>query len=122
MLEVEFSFDEVWKTVCDCDRNKAIGPDELNLNFIRVNWDLIKDDVMNFLHVFYNDGSVVKYFNCTFIALIPKIKAPMSLQDYIPISFVGSLYKVLAKVRANRLKVVMDSVIGPSQMAFVKGR
>ncbi|KAK2656842.1 hypothetical protein Ddye_009894 [Dipteronia dyeriana] len=29
---------------------------------------------------------------------------------------------MLAKVLANRLKVVMESMIGPSQMAFVKGR
>ncbi|KAK3205564.1 hypothetical protein Dsin_019610 [Dipteronia sinensis] len=121
-LEVEFSEDEVWKAVSDCDGNKAPGPDGLNLNFIKSNWEVIKGDFMNFLHTFYNDGSVIKDFNCTFIALIPKVKASASLQDYRPISLVGSLYKVLAKVLANRLKNVMDSVIGPAQMAFVKDR
>ncbi|KAK3205584.1 hypothetical protein Dsin_019630 [Dipteronia sinensis] len=34
-LEVEFSEDEVWKAVSDCDGNKAPGPDGLNLNFIK---------------------------------------------------------------------------------------
>ncbi|KAK2648435.1 hypothetical protein Ddye_015924 [Dipteronia dyeriana] len=121
MLEVNFSVGEVWKAVCDCDGNKVPSLDGLNLNFIKANWDMIKGDFMNFLHVFYNDGSVVKDFNYTFIALIPKIKGPSSLQEYRPISLVGSLYKVLAKVLANRLKVVMDSVIGSSQLAFVKG-
>ncbi|KAK2635508.1 hypothetical protein Ddye_030300 [Dipteronia dyeriana] len=37
-------------------------------------------------------------------------------------SLVGTAYEILAKVLANRLKWVMDAVISPSQMAFVKGR
>ncbi|KAK3182850.1 hypothetical protein Dsin_030136 [Dipteronia sinensis] len=53
-------------------------------------------------------------------ALIPKIRKPMTMRDFRPISLVGALCKVLAKVLANRLKRVMDSVIGDSQMAFTK--
>ena len=34
----------------------------------------------------------------------------------------GSLYKLLAKVLANRLKKVMGKVITESQNAFVEGR
>ncbi|KAK2652577.1 hypothetical protein Ddye_012433 [Dipteronia dyeriana] len=119
-LEVVFSVDKVWKALSDCDGNKAPGPDGLNLNFIKVNWEIVKGDLMNFFHAFYNDGSVIKDFNCNFIALIPKVKIPISMQDYRPISLVGSCYKVLAKVLDNRLKVVMDSVIDPTQMTFVK--
>ncbi|KAK2635495.1 hypothetical protein Ddye_030287 [Dipteronia dyeriana] len=46
----------------------------------------------------------------------------MSLDDFRPISLVGSLYKLLAKVLASRLKRVMNSIIGDSQMAFIKNR
>jgi hypothetical protein len=35
---------------------------------------------------------------------------------------VGSLYKILAKILANRLQVVISSVIAESQTAFVKDR
>jgi hypothetical protein len=35
---------------------------------------------------------------------------------------VGSLYKILAKVLANRLRLVIGSVISESQTAFVKDR
>ena len=45
-----------------------------------------------------------------------------SFKDYRPISLVGSLYKLIAKVLTNRLKKVMHSLINEAQNAFVKGR
>ncbi|KAK2652356.1 hypothetical protein Ddye_012212 [Dipteronia dyeriana] len=100
--------------------NKAPCPDGLHLNLVKKNWDWINDDFMNFMHTFYKDSSVVKDQNCTFIALIPKMKCPVNLKEYKPISLVGSLYKVMAKVLANIFKLVMNSVIHRSKMAFVK--
>ena len=44
------------------------------------------------------------------------------MKDFRPIRLVGSLYKIIAKVLANRLKGVLDKVISKSQSAFIKGR
>ena len=44
------------------------------------------------------------------------------LKDYRPISLVGSLYKLLAKVLADRLKKVMSKLVNTAQNAFVKRR
>ena len=44
------------------------------------------------------------------------------MQDFKPISLVGSLYKILIKVLANRLKSVIGKVVSNSQNAFVGGR
>ena len=41
---------------------------------------------------------------------------------YRPISLVGSLYKLLVKVLANRLKRLMHKLINRAQNAFVEGR
>jgi hypothetical protein len=35
---------------------------------------------------------------------------------------VGSIYQIIAKVLANRLKSVLEKVISKSQSAFIKGR
>jgi hypothetical protein len=35
---------------------------------------------------------------------------------------VGSIYKIIAKVLANKLKSVLEKVISKSQSAFIKGR
>ncbi|KAK3224602.1 hypothetical protein Dsin_004464 [Dipteronia sinensis] len=119
-LEEDFSRDEVWEALSNCDGNKAPGPDGINLNFVKKNWDVIREDFMSFLKEFHKDGVIVKDLNRTFIALIPKIAKPETMKDFRPISFVGSMYKVLVKILANRLRKVMNTIIGEAQMAFVK--
>ena len=54
--------------------------------------------------------------------MIPKKQNVEDLKDLRPISLVGGLYKILAKVLANRIKRVLGKVISPVQSAFVEGR
>nr|KYP72270.1 Transposon TX1 uncharacterized [Cajanus cajan] len=44
------------------------------------------------------------------------------MEEYRPISLIGCMYKVLAKVLANRMKKVIGKVIYESQSSFFKGR
>ncbi|KAK2660969.1 hypothetical protein Ddye_007502 [Dipteronia dyeriana] len=119
-LEKPFSGVEVWEALSSCDGNKVLGPDGLNLNFVKSNWEWIQEDFMRFIHGFHEDSMIVKDLNKTFIDLIPKCSKPESMKDFRSISVVGSMYKILAKVLANRIKFVMNTIIGDYQMAFVK--
>ena len=77
------------------------------------------------MNEFYSNKNLVHGSDCIFIGLIPKMSMPRKLYYFQSISLVGCMYKALAKNLANRLKLVIDSVISESQSesqsAFVKG-
>jgi hypothetical protein len=43
----------------------------------------------------------------------------MECKDFRPISLVTKIYKIIAKVLANRLKGVLEKVVSKSQNSFV---
>ncbi|MCI27595.1 LINE-1 reverse transcriptase like, partial [Trifolium medium] len=72
--------------------------------------------------LFHSRASLPRNFPSFFITLIPKIDSPLRIGDFRPISLLGSLYKLVAKVLAGRLATVMDKLISRNQSAFIKGR
>jgi len=121
-LTKPFSAEEVKAAIWDCDSFKSPGPDGINFGFIKDFWGDLQEDVMRFVREFHRNGKLSKGINSTFIALIPKVECPQTLNDFHPISLVGSLYKILAKVLANRLRQVIGTVLSNTQSAFVKNR
>jgi len=122
ILTKPFCIEEVTQAVWDCDSYKSSGPDSVSFGFDKEFWSLLKDELLRFMVEFHRNGKLSKGLNSTFIALIPKVNSPQRLNDFQPISLVGSLYKILAKVLANRLRSVIGSVVSESHSAFVKGK
>ena len=71
---------------------------------------------------FHEHCQFERSLNATFVALIPKKPRADDIKDFRPISLVGGMYKIIAKMLANRLSVVLSKVISPSHNAFVKSR
>ncbi|GKU98648.1 hypothetical protein SLEP1_g11622 [Rubroshorea leprosula] len=117
-----FSEEEIDAAVRECDSSKAPGPDGFNFGFVKNVWELIRVDVIRFLHEFHKNGKLVRGLNTSFIVLVPKVDSPQKIEEYRPISLIGVMYKILAKLLANRLKVVLDEIVGEQQMAFIRGR
>ncbi|GAU47952.1 hypothetical protein TSUD_06860 [Trifolium subterraneum] len=117
-----FSIDEVREVVWNSDRNKCPSPDGLNFNFLKVCWNVLKGDIMEFLAEFHKNAVLPKAITASFLALIPKKDHPQALSDYRTICLVSSLYKILSKVLAVRLKKVMAKLISEVQSAFLPNR
>ena len=77
---------------------------------------------MGFCKDFIEHNKFVRNLNSTFLVLIPKKENAVDIKDFRPISLVGGLYKVLAKLLANRLKRVVGQVVSTTQNALVDGR
>ena len=103
-------------------RDKASGPDGFTVAFWQVCWDFVKEEIEDLFKEFYEHRSFAKCRNTTFLVLIPKKGSAEDLGDFRPISLLGGLYKLLAKVLANRLKKVLERVVSVDQNAFVRGR
>lgn len=58
------------------------------------------------------------YFHCAY----PKVKSPVCVSEFRPISLCDVLYKILTKAIVNRLKPMLPNVVSENQIAFVPGR
>ena len=121
-LEVPFREEEVFIALNEMDGDKALGPDGFTSTFWQDSWYFVKEEIMDMFHEFFVTGTFTKSINTTFLVLIPKKEGVEDLKDFRPISLLGSLYKILAKVLANRLKKVVAKVASDTQNAFVEGR
>lgn len=65
-----------------------------------------------------NGDMEVSAVDSTNIVLIPKVVSPTNMTWFLPISLCHVLYKILAKVLANRLRVI-GKCIDDAQSAFV---
>ena len=68
---------------------------------------ILEDDLLAFFIEFHANGAITGEYGASFIVLIPKKDGAASIKDYMPISLIGSLYKILAEVLANRLWKVL---------------
>ena len=60
--------------------------------------------------------------NQAYIILLPKVEGAERIGDFRPISLSNSIYLIIAKVLANRLRTVLPAFISPFQSAFMPGR
>lgn len=82
----------------------------------------MKQDMVQFVAYFESSGRFATGCNSSFITLIPKIKDPLNLGEYRPISLIGCMYKIMAKILASRLKWVVGTVVDEVQSIYIEGR
>ncbi|XP_022030239.1 uncharacterized protein LOC110931140 [Helianthus annuus] len=117
-----FLTQEVKRALFDCGADKAPGPDGFNFRFIRSFWDLFESDFVDIMNHFHGRGRFSSGVGSSFITLIPKVGDPSVLGDFRLINLIGCISKVVSKVLANLLKLVMGKIASEHPSAFLTGR
>ena len=121
VLSSEYSAEEIKATLFQMGPIKAPGPNGMNALFYQKFWHIVGDDVNAAVLDFLSNGTMLLDINYTYIVLIPKVKFLERMTDYKPINLCNVIYKIISKVLANKLKLILPQLISLTQSAFVRG-
>lgn len=121
-LAANVTKEEVRSALFDMAPLKAPCIDGLQALFFQSQWDIVGDSLFTEVSVVFDGNPLCPTFNRRLITLIPKIDQPKHLKEFRPISLCTTVYKLVTKIIAARLKHIMPSIISPYQSSFVQGR
>ena len=110
-MVAEFTKKEIRDAVWQYEGSKSHGPDVFNFNFIKNSLEVLKVEIVAVMANFHVIGYIPKGCNASFIALVLKVRDPIMLEQYRPISLVGAMYKIISKVLVGRIKQVLSSIL-----------
>ena len=117
-----FTRSEVEAALKQMHPTKAPGPNGMSAIFFQKYWDVVGNDITCMVLNVLNRNMSMSNINRTNITLVPKINNPSKMTDFRPISLSNVVYKLVAKVLANRLKVVLPHIISENQSVFLSKR
>ena len=100
------------------EKNKAVGPDSIPVEFYQNCWNIIKHDIMEIFYEFHQGSMDVCRINYGIITLLPKIQEAKRIQQFGPICLLNCLYKLITKVLTLRLEKVAARLILTTQSVF----
>ena len=101
---------------------KAPGPDGIQPLFYQRFWDTVQNSVCLFVQNCFIKGEFPAHLNKSLITLIPKIENPETINQFRPITLCNVIYKIVTKVIDQRIRPVLDRIIGPFQSSFMPVR
>eukprot|EP00253_Pinus_taeda_P023412 PITA_23412 len=113
---------EVEHAVRQLKAGKPPGPDGFTSNFFHSFWQLIKMEVWQVVEESRSFIWMFPRVNATFIALVPKVDNPSTPDKYIPIALCNIIYKIVSKIIASWLKLLLPLIISPEKSRYVEAR
>jgi len=101
---------------------KSPGPDGIHAIFYKENWQTVSSSFLNFINTAIETGFVPSSFLTAHMILIPKEPNPDLINKFRPITLLNVTYKVLTKLIVNRLRPLLNDLVGPFQTSFIPSR
>ena len=117
-----YTEEEVRNALFQIHPSKSLGPDGMSPFFFQKFWHIVGNDVTAAVLSFLHSGRYLRKMNFTHIVLIPQKNDPKYIIEFYPISLGNIVLRIISKVLANRIKIILPNVISNSQSAFVPDR
>lgn len=122
LLNKRVTIKDIFNVVSHLNPYKAPGGDGLHAAFFQSQWEFVGDAFCTMvLEIFTNPGKVSQ-INDTLITLIPKVDPVVNIKNFRPISLCNISYKVITKILAHRLRLLMGTLVNPCQSSFIPHR
>jgi hypothetical protein len=121
-LTEELSLEDIVGAIRALPKGKAPGHDGIPIEFFQEFELKIAPTLRLAFAAMLRTGATSTFINKGSITLIPKYGDRAKLNNWRPITLLGSVYKILAKTLANRLRKELNEIIRPNQTGFVEGR
>jgi exonuclease III len=114
---------EIEKIIKNSPSMKSPGMDGFPNEFYKQLWPMLKDYMMAAYEEALEEGEMCISQRRGVISLLPKEGKDLRfLKNWRPLTLLNNDYKFLAKLIANRCKVVLPHIISTNQNGFVPGR
>ena len=94
----------------------------LATEFLSSSWDILKDALLYTANSTWEDWQIPRLWKQRLIKLYPKNKLCETLSDWRPISLMHVIYKLIARVLVNRIKLYLYKGIHRNQCGFIPRR
>lgn len=122
ILDRDLTAEELKQALCQMPSGKCSGLDGFPKEFYQAYWGELQDMVVDAVSDAWKSESLGEFFNIGIICLCPKSSDLHQVDQWRPITLLPTLYKIVAKALAIRLKPFMDIWLEPEQRGFVSGR
>ncbi len=121
-LTRDLALKETLGAISALPKGKAPGHDGVPMEFFHECAQKVAPNLLLAFKAMLNAGDTFAFINKGLITLIPKSGDQARLNNWRPITLLGSIYKILAKVLAERIQAALPNIIRPNQTEFVEGR
>lgn len=121
MLTCEPSAEEIKVAVFSLNKDSAPGPDGYGGGFFQAFWDNVGMDVVKSVKQFFA-RKIMPNLNSNLVVLIPKFKGADMIENFRPIALANFQFKIITKVLADRLSIIVPKIITEEQRGFIKDR